>query len=296
MRSKGDRDLEHRDVEQNGRFGGGIGRLAQVIDVAIGSQAADDQRTRWSIQADALGADRDLAIIADPDAGALTPDERPPGARGDRADDGAFLGERLLSGQVGSGPQLPMHFGLIDVRQELVEQVVGPFQFQDTVSGQQGWQAFLPEVVPPLNFSFGLRCGCVTQGDPVETKGLAELGKSFGNVGEKEGMVVHIKSQGQTMGLKRPGQEVQMSQQRFAGIEPSARIITGRVIQQVEQALFLRTVRQPGMRAGIVLPERTVIAGLPAPDGFGWSFVSSVWSEAVFDSPSADTGTVGLEV
>lgn len=235
--------LKDRDVEQDGRFGGWIGSAAEVIDVAVGSQAADDQRAGRSIQAHALGSDGDFAIIADADTGALAPNERPPGTRRHWTNDGAFLGQRLLAGQVRSDTQLPMRFGLINVRQELVEQMVGPFQLQDAVGGQEGWQPFLPEVMTSLDFAFGLRGRCVTQSHAVEMKGLAELSEGLREVGEEEGMVVHIKRQRQSMGLKGPGQEIEVSQQGFAGIEPSAGIITGGVVEQVEQALFVRIVR-----------------------------------------------------
>ena len=35
------------------------------------------------------------------------------------------------------------------------------------------------------------------------------------------------------------------------------------------------------MRGGVILPERPQIANLPAPDGFGRSFVTGVWCELV---------------
>ena len=50
------------------------------------------------------------------------------------------------------------------------------------------------------------------------------------------------------------------------------------------------------MRGGVILPERPQIANLPAPDGFGRSFVTGVWCELVGQSPTADAGSVGFKV
>jgi len=47
---------------------------------------------------------------------------------------------------------------------------------------------------------------------------------------------------------------------------------------------------------GVVLPEGTPIADLPAFDGFGRGFIAGVRREFVFQSPPSDAGTVGFEV
>jgi len=44
------------------------------------------------------------------------------------------------------------------------------------------------------------------------------------------------------------------------------------------------------------LPERAVVAGLPAFDGFSGGFVTGVGVELVGDGPAADAGAVGFEV
>ena len=40
-----------------------------------------------------------------------------------------------------------MDFVLVGVDQELIQELVGPFEFEDAVGGQQGWEAFLAVVV-----------------------------------------------------------------------------------------------------------------------------------------------------
>jgi len=154
----------------------------------------------------------------------------------------------------------------------------------------------LPVVMAAFGFAFGLWGWGVEEFDAVEVEGLTELGEGIGIMGVKEGMEVDIEGQGQAVSFENIGEEVQMGQQGFGGIEAGADIETGGVVQQVEEGLFVRVAGQPGMRAGVVLPERAQIAGLPAFDGFGGGFVAGVGSEIVLDGPAADAGAVGFEV
>jgi hypothetical protein len=87
-----------------------------------------------------------------------------------------------------------------------------------------------------------------------------------------------------------------MGQERFPGIKACAGVVAGGVIQNLEQNLFVGLPRQPGMGGGVVLPERAVVAGLPAFDGFACWFVARVGVELVGDGPTADAGAVGFEV
>jgi hypothetical protein len=45
--------------------------MAEVVDVAIGSQATDDFGAGWGVNGLALGADGDFTVVADADAGLL---------------------------------------------------------------------------------------------------------------------------------------------------------------------------------------------------------------------------------
>ena len=101
---------------------------------------------------------------------------RPPGTGGNGAQDGAFLGQGLVAGGVRGGAQFAMDFVLVGVGQELVEQVVGPVEFEDLVGGQERGQAFLPVVMAAFDFAFGLGGGGVAQGDAVEVEGLRPVG------------------------------------------------------------------------------------------------------------------------
>ena len=154
----------------------------------------------------------------------------------------------------------------------------------------------MPVIVAAFDFAFGLRGWGVAEFDAVEVESLAELGEGVWVVGVKEGMVVDIESQGQTVGLENAGKEIKMSQEGFGGIEACADIEACGVIQDVEEGLFVGVAGQPGMGAGVVLPEGAQIAGLPTFDRFGGGFVAGVGSQLVGDDPAAHAGAVGFEV
>ena len=96
---------------------------------------------------------------------------------------------------------------LVDVRQELVEQTVGAFEFQDAVGRQEGRQAFLPVVMTTFDFALGLGGGGEAQGDAVEVERGAQLGERVGVMGVEEGVVVDIEGQRQAVGWKVRGRK-----------------------------------------------------------------------------------------
>jgi len=283
-------------MEQDDGFGFGIGSMAEVVNVSIWAETADDGGAGWGVNGLALRADGDLAVVTDADAGLLAPDVGPPRTVGSGPEDGTFFGEGLLVGGVGCLAEFAVDFVLVGVGHELVEQLVGPDQFHDVVGGQEGDKAFLPVVMTAFDFTFGLGRWGVEELDAVKVERCPKLGESVGVVGVEEGVVVHIKGQGQAVGLEDAGEKIEMGQQGFAGVKPCAGVEAGGVVEDFQQDLFVGTVGQPSVRGGIVLPEGTVIAGLPAFDGFGSGFVAGVGGELMGDGPAADAGAVGFEV
>ncbi len=283
-------------MEQDDGFGCGIGSMAEVVNVSIWAEAADDGGAGWSVDGLALRADRDFAVVTDADAGLPAPDVGPPRTVGIGPENGAFFGEGLLVGGVGCLAEFAVDFVLVGVRHELVEQLVGPDQFHDLVSGQERDKSFLPVVVAAFDFAFGLGRRGIEELDAVEVEGRPKLGEGVGVVGVEEGVEVHIKGQGQAVGLEDAGKEVEMGQEGFAGVKPCAGVEPGGVVEDFQEDLFVRTAGQPSVRGGIVLPEGPVITGLPAFDGFGGGFVARVWRELMFDGPAPDAGAVGFEV
>ena len=152
MRAKADGRSEDGAVDQNHRLGFEIGSLAQVEDVPVGAQAADDGRARGGGEGLAGGADGHFAVVAHADAGALAPDGGPPGTGGGGAENGSLFGQGLVPSGLRRDAQLAVDFVGVDVRQELVEEAVGSFQFADLVGGQQGRETFLPLVRDNVRF------------------------------------------------------------------------------------------------------------------------------------------------
>ena len=269
MRSKVDGVSEDRAVEQNQGFGLGVWGVVEVVDVAVGAQAAEDGGAGRGGNGLALVVDGDFAVIADADVGLLAPNVGPPGTGGGGAQDGAFFGQGQVAGGVGGGAEFAVDFVLVGVGKQLVEQVVGAAEFEDLVGGQERGQAFLPVVVAAFDFTFGLGGGGVAEGDAVEVEGGAQLGEGVGVVGVEEGVVVHVEGQGQAVGLEDAGEEIEVGQEGFAGVEAGAGVVAGGVVEDFQQDLLVGAAGQPGVGTGIVLPEGALVAGLPAFDGLG---------------------------
>jgi hypothetical protein len=244
----------------------------------------------------ALGGDGDFAVVADADAGLLAPDVRPLGALGSGANDGALVGEGLLVGGVRRQTEFAVDFVLVGVGGERVEKRVGRGEFNDAFCGEQGDEAFLPVVVAAFDFAFGLGRRGVAELNAVEVEGLAESGEGIGVVGVEEGVVVHVEEEREAVGLEDTGEEVEVSEEGFSRIETCAGVEAGGVIEDFQKDLLVGAAVEKGVGGGVVLPECAVVAGLPAFDGFGWSFVAGVGVEFVFDGPPADAGAVGFEI
>ena len=96
--------------------------------------------------------------------------------------------------------------------------------------------------------------------------------------------------------MEDAGEEVKVGQESFTGVEACAGVEAGGVVEDVQQDLLIGAAGQPGVGAGVVLPEGTVVAGLPAFDRFGGGFVAGVGGELMFDGPTTDAGAVGVEI
>ncbi len=69
-------------MEQDDGFGRRGGGVAEVVDVAVGAQAADDGGAGRGVHRLALGADGNLAVVTDAHGGVLAPDKGLPRAGG----------------------------------------------------------------------------------------------------------------------------------------------------------------------------------------------------------------------
>ena len=179
--------------------------MAEVVNVAVRAEAAKHPGARWGINGEALGSDGDFAIVSDPDMGALAPDKGPPWAGWNRTEDGAVFATGQLTSDGWGGAQFPVDLVVVDVRQELVNQPVGTFEFPDVIGSQQCGEAFLPIVMAALDFSFGLWGGSEAQSDAVEVQRGAQLSQRLGGLGVEEGVVVDVENQWQAVGLEGAG-------------------------------------------------------------------------------------------
>lgn len=154
---------------------------------------AEDGFGAWlGLDAKELGADRQAAIGADLDAGALAPDKGPPGTGGFRAQHGAFFFESAGPSLLGFHFEFAVDFVLVAMKAQGLDLRIGLIEIGDVFTGEVGGQALLPEEMCALDFALGLRGGGVAEGDAVEVKGLAQLGERFGIMREEEAVKVHV--------------------------------------------------------------------------------------------------------
>ena len=228
-----------------------------------------------------MRADRDFAIVTDADARLLAPDVRPPRTSWSWAQNRAFFGQSLVDGGLRGGAQFAVDFMLISMSEQLRQQGVGPTEFAYLVGGQERRQALLPVVVAAFDLAFGLGGWGIAQRDAIEMECGTQLGESIWIMGVEEGVVVNVEGQRQAMDLEDAREEVKMSQECFSGVEVSTRVKASGVIQEVQEDLLVGRARQPGMGAGVVLPESAQVTDLPAFDRFGGLFITGVWGQVV---------------
>ena len=115
--------------------------------------------------------------------------------------------------------EFAMDFVLVAMKAQGAHLEVGVFQVGDLLAGEEGGEAVLPELMFAFDFAFGLRCGGVAKAHAVDAEGCAELGEGVGDMGEEEGMEVHIEFQRQAAFAEGGGEEVVIGEERFPFVE-----------------------------------------------------------------------------
>ena len=216
------------------RFGLWIGWGGEDGVVAAGVMTEDDLVSGQGFDPEALGADRHAAIGADFDFDAFTPDKGPPRTARDRAQGGALFFPSGVPGLLGFPLEFAVDFVLVTVEAQGLDVGVGLIEIGDVFAGEVSGEAVLPELVFALNFALGLRCGRVKEAHAVEAQRLAELGEGVGDVGEEEGVEVHVELEGQAVFEEGGGEEVEVGEEGFALVEFGAGEEAAAIVEHVE--------------------------------------------------------------
>jgi len=187
-------------------------------------------------------------------------------------------------------------FVLVAMEAQGVHLRVGVREVGDVFAGEEGGEAVLPELVFAFDLALGLRGGRVAEGDAIEVQRLAELGEGFRNVGEEEGMEVHIEFEGQAAFQEGGGEEVEVGQEGFAFVELGTGEEAAAIVEHVEHGKDGFGAGKPAVGRGVELPEFADLGPLPAADGGGHFRVHLGMGELIFDGPAADLGAVEGEV
>ena len=263
--------------------------------MACGMEAEYDLGAGRSFHTQALRADGHAAIGADFDESAHAPHVIPPRATRGGPQDGAFFFAGLLPRPVRGLPQFAMDFLGVTVRSQVVDVPVGDGHLGDLFTGEVGGEAPLPVLVGAFDFAFGLGRGGLAEAEVIELERPTELGERGGIVGEKEAVVIHVKTERAAVGQEGGGQEIEVREQEFPLVNLGAGEQAAAIIEQVEHGEGVLGVRKPAVGRGIELPEFADVGTLPAADGGLNFFGRDGVSQIVFERPAADLGAVELE-
>jgi len=172
----------------------GVGGEAR--GVSTGTLAEDDLGARRDFEAEALRAD------------------------GHAAQHGTFF----LFGGVPSGlgfhAQLPVGFVLVAVAAHVANVRVGLVEVGDLLAGEAGGQPVLPELMFAFTLAPGLGRGRVTEAHAAEVERLGQLREGVGDMGEEEGMEVHVEFQRPALFQERGGEKIVIGQEGFTFVNP----------------------------------------------------------------------------
>jgi len=261
----------------------------------VGVLAKDDFGAGRDLEAEALGADGHPAVVADFDGGADTPDEGPPRTTRYRPELGAvcFLGG--VPGGLRLHLQLAVGFVLVAMPAQVGEVRIGLVQVGDLLAGEVGGQAVLPELVFAFDFALGLGRGRVTETHAVEVERLAQLGEGVGDVGEEEGMEIHVEFQRQAVFAEGGREKVVISQEGFAFVELGGDEEAAAIVEQIEHGEASFDPWKPAVGRDIQLPEFADVGALPTADRGTRLGVGFGMGELVGDGPAPDLGAIQFE-
>lgn len=208
----------------------------------------DELGSGSGVDAESLGADGDTAIVGDFDDGAFTPDEGPPRTTRHGPEHRAICVYGGVPGLLGFHVEFAMDFVLVAMQTQVADVGIGLNEVGDVFAGEEGGEAVLPELVFAFDFAFGLGRGGVDEADAVEVEGFAELGEGVGDVGEEEGVVVHVELERQAVFQKGGGEEVVISEEVFVLVEFGAGEEAAAIIEHVEHGEESFGGREPAVR------------------------------------------------
>jgi hypothetical protein len=200
-----------------------------------------------------------------------------------------------VPGSLWGSAQFAMGFMAVAVVAQVVDMAVGLFQIGDLFAGKIGWEPFLPKLMFPLDFAFGLGSRSIEETNVIELERPAQLGQGLRGLREKDAVVIHVELQRPAVGQEGGWQEIEVGQEQFPVIKFRADEKAAAVIEHVEHREVERELRKPRMRRGIQLPEFADLRALPAAYGrvrtLGGHWVSVI----ILQGPTANLGPVELE-
>ena len=280
--------------EERGAFPG-LGFVGEDADGAVGLEAVEDARTGTHAHPQPFVADGHPPIGADLEWDAAAPDVGPPGTAWHRAQDAAFFALRGARGRVGRALEFAMDFVGVAVAAQIGQEGVGGFGVGNGFGGEEGGQAALPVLVLPFDLALGLGRARVAQRDAIEVERGPELGQRVWALGKKQAVAIDIKFEGQTVLGEGGGQEVEVGEQIFAGINSGSGADARAVIQEVQKRIVSFISGEPAMGRGVELPEGADFQALPAAQRSGRTWGREWMVQVLCDGPATHGGGINEE-
>ncbi len=273
-----------------------VGRRGQHGVMACRVEAENDFGAWRPFNAEARGADGNPTIGRDLEGGAQAPNIRPPRAAWGWAQYGALFFFGQVPGALRGHAQFAVDFVGVAMEAQRLDLGVGHFEVGDLFAGEIGWQPALPELVLPLDFSFGLRGWRIQEANVVEFERRAQLRQGAGILGEKEGVVIDVNLQGPAVAQERGGEELEVGQQEFAAIDFGTHEEAAAIIEHIEHGKVQGRRGEPAMGRSIQLPEFADLGALPATHRGMRTLGRIGMGPAILHGPATDLGPVEFEV
>ena len=100
-----------------------------------------------------------------------------------------------------------MGFMAVAMQAQSIDVGVGHFDLRDLFAGKVGREPFLPELVFPLDFTFGLRSWSIEETNVIELERPAQLGERLRGLCEKDAVIIDVELQWSAMAQESGGRK-----------------------------------------------------------------------------------------
>jgi len=216
--------------------------------MAGGMEAQNHSGARGALDLEALDANRNAAVGADPDRRTGAPNVRPPRASWGWTKNGALFIFCGFPSVLRGHPQFAMGLVPIAMEPQSFDVGIGGFHVGNLFAGEIRREPALPELVFPFDLSFGLGRWSIKEADAVELERPTQLSHRFGILGEEHGVVIDVDLEGSAVDDEGCGEEIKVGQKKFSIVEFGTNEQAAAIVEHVEHGKVQTGRGKPAMR------------------------------------------------